>query len=480
MKRRPNPRRWLAIAAAAALCSLPLIAEAQPEPVIPPTEIDLPEIGRLAPRHARDIASSDWSIGCEVLDRDMADYQKFKAHLGPLGAKHARLQAGWAKTERSRGRYDWAWLDVIVDDMRAQGVQPWLQLSYGNPLYPGGGGPTLGDGLPQSEEALAAWDAWVRGTVRHFRERVWEWEVWNEPDGSKLVTAEQYTAFFVRTAAIIRQEQPRSRIYALTLGRDVAYAEKFLRAMKARGLLGLFDAITYHGYPMNPDETRLEGLRAMIARLGLDVPLRQGETGAPSTTGSSGALGKFPGSELAQAKWDLRRMLAFRGEDVPFNLFLLMEFDYAGKPHTGMNTKGLLKAAPDGSVLYPKAAYRAMQHVCAVFDDRLERVRGWTCAAGTTDKVSAHAYRARDGGGWLFAYWASGAVPSESTKAAFVDFTLPGVSFREPVVADLRTGRVYAFPAERIERTPEGLRLRQVPLYDSPIVVAEKALLPLR
>jgi hypothetical protein len=40
--------------------------------------------------------------------------------------KLARIQSGWAKTEQEKGKYDWAWLDEIIPDMVAQGVEPWV------------------------------------------------------------------------------------------------------------------------------------------------------------------------------------------------------------------------------------------------------------------------------------------------------------------------------------------------------------------
>lgn len=89
--------------------------------------------GQVQPRHARDIASNRWSIGAEAQDRDYSTYSAWRAYLGPLGVKGARLQSGWARTDRGGGVYDYGWLDPVVDDMLAQGVQPWLSLSYGNP-----------------------------------------------------------------------------------------------------------------------------------------------------------------------------------------------------------------------------------------------------------------------------------------------------------------------------------------------------------
>ena len=77
---------------------------------------------------------NDLILGCETLDRDYADYDAYKEYLAPLGMRYVRLQAGWAKCERQRGVYDFAWLDHIVDDAVSRGLEPWLELSYGNPV----------------------------------------------------------------------------------------------------------------------------------------------------------------------------------------------------------------------------------------------------------------------------------------------------------------------------------------------------------
>jgi hypothetical protein len=144
--------------------------------------IDLPFIGSVQPRNTTEIESSNWLIGCETLDRDFADYDQFKEYLAPLGIKLLRMQAGWAKTEKIKGEYDWAWLDHIINDATSRGLKPWLQTSYGNTLYPGGGGANLGAGMPTSKEALEAYDKWVAAMVTRYKNKVKDWEVWNEPN----------------------------------------------------------------------------------------------------------------------------------------------------------------------------------------------------------------------------------------------------------------------------------------------------------
>ena len=85
--------------------------------------------GWLETRAAKDIKGSNWSVGCETLDRDYADWSQYKILLGDLGAKHGRLFSGWAKTEQEKGVYDFTWLDPQVREMAAMGVKPWICLS---------------------------------------------------------------------------------------------------------------------------------------------------------------------------------------------------------------------------------------------------------------------------------------------------------------------------------------------------------------
>lgn len=435
-------------------------------------------LGRIKPRAANDIVSSGWSIGGETLDRDFAVYAHYKKFLGPLGAKGIRLQAGWAKCEWKPGVYDFAWLDEIVNDAIAQGVRPWLEVSYGNKLYTDGGGTGLGGALPKSPPALTAWDNWVRSLVRRYQDRVNEWEVWNEPDLGPG-PAEEYADFFIRTAEVIRAEQPRARIYALALAHKVPYAESFLARVNQRGKLALIDAITVHSYPHNPDDTRnVDQLRAIIARHGQPIAVRQGETGATSKYQENFALKKLPMTETIQAKWNLRRMLAHHGKDVPFNLFTMIDLHYRWSGKLDMNYKGLLASRADQTVAYAKPAYFAAQNVFAIFDDSLARLTHFTCIASVTNAVAAFAY-ASETGDQVVTLWFKGAMPSDSNLKTPVDFTFHASRFTTPVYADLRTGEVYAIPPERWAATDDNVTFQQVPLYDSPILIAEKSALPL-
>ena len=45
----------------------------------------LPETGKLVTKPADGSGDSRWSIGCETLDRDYADFSQFRKYVGPLG-----------------------------------------------------------------------------------------------------------------------------------------------------------------------------------------------------------------------------------------------------------------------------------------------------------------------------------------------------------------------------------------------------------
>jgi hypothetical protein len=473
--------RTLLLSGSLAVCALSLSAQE----ILPTTGIDLPPAGKVAPRHAKDVVSSWWSIGGETIDRDFTVYEHYKRYLGPLGAKSIRIQGGWAKCERQPGVYSWEWLDAIIDDALSQGVRPWVEFNYGNPVYPGGGDTGLGGGFPSSPEALAAWDRWVRALVTRYKDRVNEWEVWNEPDINNRGTApvDAYIDLYLRTAAIVREVQPDSRLYALALAHSAEYAEQFLAGMKDLGRLDLIDAITIHGYPRNPDDTALvDRLRAYLGLIGKPIQIRQGETGATSRYQENFALREISWTENLQAKWNLRRMLAHRAKEVPFNLFTISDMHYTQGNNTSgdpdgilrMNYKGMLATNPDQTIAYVKPAYYAAQSVFAIFDDALVRRALYPYSSTSLRGLTLSGYEKRPGGGQVIAYWFNDAPPAEANGVTLIDLTLPKGSFSEPVVVDLRTGAVYLVPADRWSRTETGVKFKGLPAYDSPMLLAER------
>lgn len=506
-----------------------------------------------------------WTLGCETLDRDFADWDQYRDYLAPLGLRSIRLQAGWAKCERVRGAYDFAWLDHIIDDALSLGLSPMLETGYGNPIYPGGGGFDLGGGFPTSEEGLAAWDAWVDAMTRRFAGRVRDWAMWNEPDiapsdGSAPKTPEQIAAFNVRTARIVKKNIPDARIAGLSLARNRAeFLEECIRALGPD--VSLFDWFIYHGYQEAPEASyeNVEEQKAVVARLAPHARLRQGENGAPSEMTTFFALKRKAWSEVSQAKWDLRRMLGDLGHGVESSVFTICDFNHIGRE---INRKGLLRADEDHRVIAVKRAYYAVQNLASVFGGDLavddisrrgaenaehEGVSANLRASASLREnnspflqpttlrsvdlsLSAYAFTFSDaaapstssrdvfasGGGAvprptasarILAFWSHGCdflrpeqMPSnvrgihatapderilpferpgdsfETRPAVFEDYS--GEPLRDPVWVDLLSGGIYDFPAERVVKCRTCVRYLDVPVYDSPCLLAERSAIP--
>lgn len=144
------------------------------------------KIGDVKAKSASEVGVSRLGIGFEKLDRAVFDPRRAYDKLAAIGVKYVRIQSGWQRTERERGVYDFGWIDEIVDRLIADGMIPWINIVYGNGLYDERAAESYGAvGCPPifSDEALEAWVNYTRALVTHFRGRVRDYEIWNEPDG---------------------------------------------------------------------------------------------------------------------------------------------------------------------------------------------------------------------------------------------------------------------------------------------------------
>ena len=441
-------------------------------------DLGLEEIGQLKVRHSKDIKASNWSIGCETMDRDYADWDQYKRFVGLLGAKRGRLFSGWAKTEQEKGVYDFAWLDKQVREMAAMGVKPWICLSYGNPVY--GSDFRLGMRVKQvtdNPEAFKAWLAFCRACVERYRDVVDEWEVWNEP----FKQGQEYAELFYRTAKEIRSIQKEARIFCTAVEFPQDY-KAVLEKLKAEKALDLGSLFIYHPYDGNPDLSYAkytEPLRALVKSYNPAYDVMQGESGCPAQLEWGHALRYLEWTEYSQAKWNLRRAIGDAVRGIPSNIFTMIDLQYTFM----LQSFGMLRSNTLKEVIYRRPVYFAMQNVFSTLD--CEAVPQCICtnapATATRRAADAEGFyapaltvaRFSRAGKPLVFFWYSGAMPSSRLVFDCGEIAFD-VVFDNPVVVEFITGRVFRVPASSVRRSAGRTVVSDVPLWDSPLMIADE------
>lgn len=436
---------------------------------------ELKQIGRIAVRHAKDIKSSPWSVGCETLDRDQAKFSVYKDYVGELGVKHARLQSGWAKCEKQKGAYDFAWLDECVYGLAEQGVQPWMCLCYGNPIY--GSDKHLGAGvaaLAYSEEAMAAWLKYVQATVNRYKDTVNEWEIWNEPNGHGC---DEYAVLLMRTSETIKKVQPNAVIMGLSLaGTHSTFAAGVLEILKANGRLDSIDYLTYHPYTRNPDTSysHVDKLTQLAESYSPKIKLYQGENGCPSILEWTHALSNYPWTEYSQAKWLLRRMAGDRVRGIPSSVFTIIDLRYPNM----LQSFGLIRSNLLHEFIYKRPAYHGVQHMAGFFDDTVTPIGELQYESGSPRQMTVAGFAKQ--GTPVVLVWYKDQTPSDDLKWDLIDLTIKSAKFQHPVYVEMITGRVYEIDKSTCTTVEEDTQFTKLPVWDSPMMIAERAHVELR
>lgn len=448
------------------------------------TPLGWPEIGRLKPAHAKEIAASRLSIGFETLDRYQFDPTRTYAHLGRLGVKWARAQTGWCRCETEKGKYDFRWLDEIVDGLLAEGVEPWFNLGYGNRLYTPEAPDVSAVGFAPifTPEARAGWVAFVDAIAAHFASRVKKWEIWNEPNGKKFWRPMQpdalgYVELAKLTAPVIRRRIPDVTIIGLAhFGCTLPFTEKALAA----GLADHVDRISFHPYGPWPEraEAYVAKVRELLGEKRERVKIWQGECGCASDPATEMGTNKDrPWSEALQAKWLTRRILTDLRLDLDLTSYFttvdLTRYNWGNGQSAHAQSFGVLR----GTDYTPKPSYYAYQSLCTLFDARSQFDPRLQASRDGTDPQFRAATFVRKGHA-LCAYWTAADL-LDPFKAQSATLTIPtpvGATIEQPVLVDPLTQRVYALPAKSANGT---LTLPNLAVCDYPLIVTDRSVVPL-
>lgn len=408
-------------------------------------------------------------VGMECLDRDLWKHGPAMPHLKELGITRARLQSGWARTEKVKGVYDFVWLDQIVDDLAKIGVEPWISLSYGNPIYA-----VAADGEQSytgqkmfplnSAEGTAAWKAYVRAIVTRYKNHVTVWEVWNEPDCVHFLKvrkgstwAAEYARLAKLTAETVREVQPEARIAVCTAsgpdGRERSSVELF-----EQGVGAFADIYTFHAYRALPEgfsRQERDAFYGAIRRFAPKIEFWRGEAGLSSQKSGRGALHNLPLSEDMQARWMSRHLVRDLADpEIAFTSYFHL-FDFDHYTHEVTYHYGVLRDKDYSR----KPSFGVLQRVKRFFDDgltkpdttvsfALEPVKD-ASAADEAALAGAAVYAFRRNGYPMFAVTATWPTYEDMPKVKARGRVFCGDSsgqWNDPVLLDLLDGSVKRLP----------------------------------
>ena len=456
-------------------------------------------MGRITPVAPGAAKDTRLGLGFEKLDRKVFEPEKAYDLVAATGVKYVRLQSGWQRTETEKGVYHFEWLDSIVDNLIARGMEPWIDLCYGNELYTPAAREIFGAvGCPPiaTEEERAAWQRYVEALVRRYAGRVRWYEIWNEPDGRHCwkhgVSAEEYAAFAVETCGAIHRADPAAKAIAGVL---CSINLPYFRVMFDHGVADAADAVSFHRYNANELEAlkEIRALRALIDQYNPRLQIIQGESGTQSDSRGAGALRGGAWTPLKQAKYLLRHRLLDLSSEVTFTSHFsamdmiealngkvgdkasYLDFGYFGVIQAEFNADGLATGE-----YKPKPSYRALQNLCALFpadvkaaDLPLRRLVLESRRVFDRDDAGSQlvtlGFRGRQG--QALAYWKAADLMRETYEGT-VSFQLAGT--RGPIrLVDLLSGIVYDLPETMLEREDgQAVRLINLPLTDCPILLA--------
>lgn len=216
---------------------------------------------RFLPNHSEELA--DNRIGF-VASNLTPEHTPQLSELASLGIKRIRwtvnegeatirngvLEIDWHKDEFF-SQYDSGIADEFADDLVDNGIISTYMLTFWDKAnHTEGWGP---EDWPSSrfktEEEIQRYLDYVRFVVRHFKDRIQYYELWNEPDmGAPIqqIAVEDYINLVERTVPVIHQEDPEAKIVVGGLCIYIPSSREYLFSLIRSDVISMVDVISWH------------------------------------------------------------------------------------------------------------------------------------------------------------------------------------------------------------------------------------------
>ena len=168
-------------------------------------------------------------------------YPRFNPVLNRAGVTWLRAFQEWQSLEPTRGHFNWARADHMVESARANNLHLTWVLAYLAPWASADGGTRK---FPIKD--ITNWRAFVSAVVTRYHRDIKYWEVWNEFNGSFAEggTPAIYAQLVQEASVVAKAIDPTAKVGLSVANFDVHYLEASIKA----GAAGHFDYVCVHPY----------------------------------------------------------------------------------------------------------------------------------------------------------------------------------------------------------------------------------------
>lgn len=96
---------------------------------------------------------------------------------------------------------------------------------------------------------------------------------------------------------------------------------------------------------------------------------------------------------------------------------------------------------------------------------------------GTDRSLAVYAYEHKTTKKQVFTIWNNEYIPTNTNTTKNIHFTVLNGHFDQPVYVDMLTGGIYEIPENQWTKKENKYTFRNIPVYDSPILIADKSVL---
>ncbi|MEW6716378.1 MAG: right-handed parallel beta-helix repeat-containing protein [Chloroflexota bacterium] len=225
---------------------------------LPKTRLESKQSSELADNRIGGLWANFWTVDMEwVIDNEILPMglKRVKVAINDISADLADLTKPELTIDPSH--------DDVITRIADNGITITFVLTFWDTAtWPGGEGANC----PRfkTEEEIERYLDFVRFIVRHFKDRVQYFEIWNEPDigwdeqniemGIQAIEVDDYINLVRRVVPVIRQEYPDAKIVVgSTMPQAVPGSRQYLLTILSSDIMPLVDVVAWHPGGPSPE-----------------------------------------------------------------------------------------------------------------------------------------------------------------------------------------------------------------------------------